>query len=154
MMKTSMVLFSEFVNKPQKRAPRRRTLCHKTVPEVEESYRENNAHERNSLHTQASQALLVISTHVSVVQQLQRVGMQEREKNRAAMKFLVRCTHFLTRHHIAHHSTNFTKLVDIVLSCGARELQVFVENASRNALLKGQWLTLSKYLEHGSRNIF
>ena len=81
------------------------------------------AHERSSLHTQVSQALLVMSKQGSVVQQLQRVGMQEREKNRAAMKSLVRCcTHFLTRHHIAH-STNFTQLVDLVVSCGARELQ-------------------------------
>ena len=31
-------------------------------------------------------------------------------------------------------STNFTQLVDLVVSCGARELQVFVENASRNAV--------------------
>ena len=30
--------------------------------------------------------------------------MQEREKNIAAMKSLVLCTHLLTRHHIAHHS--------------------------------------------------
>ena len=59
--------------------------------------------------------------------------MQERVKNRAAMKSLVRCTHFLTRHHIAH-STNSTQLVDLVVSCGARELQVFVECASRNAV--------------------
>ena len=91
------------------------------------------AHERSSLHTQASQALLVISKQGSVMQQLQSVGMQEREKNRAAMKSLVRCTHFLTQRHIAH-STNFTQLVDIVLSCGARELQVFIGNASRNAV--------------------
>ena len=39
------------------------------------------AHERSSLHTQACQALLVISKQDSVVQQLQRVCMQEREKN-------------------------------------------------------------------------
>ena len=63
--------------------------------------------------------------------------MQEREKNRAAMKSLVRCTHFFTRHHIAH-SANFTQLVDLVVSCGARELQVFVENASRNAIYTSQ----------------
>ena len=56
--------------------------------------------------------------------------MQEREKNRAAMKSLVRCTHFLARHHIVH-STNFTQLVDLVMPCGAGELQIFVENASR-----------------------
>ena len=59
--------------------------------------------------------------------------MQERERNRAAMKSLVGCTHFLTRHHIAH-STNFTQLVDLVVSCGVRELQVFIENAPRNAV--------------------
>ena len=62
--------------------------------------------------------------------------MQEREKNRAVMKSLVRCTHFLTRHHISH-STTFT------VSCGARELEVFFENASRNAVytshLVRQW---------------
>ena len=54
--------------------------------------------------------------------------MQEREKNRAAMKSLVRCcTHFLIRHHISH-SINFTPLVDLVMSCWTTELQVFVEN--------------------------
>ena len=81
--------------------------------------------------------------------------MQEREKNRAAMKSLVRCTHLLTRHHIAH-STNFTKLVDLVVSCGARELQVFVEmpQGMHYTLLEGQWLTLSEHLEHGSRSLF
>ena len=39
--------------------------------------------------------------------------MQEREKNRAAMKSLVRFTHFLTWHHVAH-SINFIQLVDLV----------------------------------------
>ena len=63
--------------------------------------------------------------------------MQEREKNRAAMKSLVHCTHFLARHHISH-STNFTQLVDFVVSCRARELQVSIENASRNAVYTSQ----------------
>ena len=49
------------------------------------------------------------------------------------MKSLVCCTHFHTRHHIAH-STNSTQLVDLVVSCGTRGLQVFVENASWNAV--------------------
>ena len=59
--------------------------------------------------------------------------MQEREKNRAAMKSPIHCTHFLTRQHIAH-STNFIQLIDLVVSYWARELQVLVENASRNAV--------------------
>ena len=53
------------------------------------------------------------------------------------MKSLVHCTHFLARNHIAH-STNFTQLVDLVVSCGAKELQVFIENASRNAAYTSQ----------------
>jgi len=32
------------------------------------------------------------------------------------------------------HSTNFTDLVDLVVSCGAKELQVFLETASKNAV--------------------
>ena len=42
-------------------------------------------------------------------------------------------THFLVRHHIAH-STNFTNLVDLVVSCGARELQTFIETVSKNTV--------------------
>ena len=38
------------------------------------------AHERSSLHTQANHARLVILRQGSVVQQLQRVGMQERKR--------------------------------------------------------------------------
>ena len=90
------------------------------------------AHERSSLHVNANQALLHASKEGSVMQQLQRVSALERQKNRAAMKSLVHCTHFLNRHHIAH-STNFTELVDLVVSCGATELQAFIENASSNA---------------------
>ena len=73
------------------------------------------------------------STQGSVAQQIQKVSTLEREKHRAALKSLVRCTHFLVRHHIAH-STNFTDLVDLVVSCGARELQTFIETASKNAV--------------------
>ena len=46
------------------------------------------AYERSALHIKASQARLLTSKQGSVVQQLQRVGAIEREKNRAAMKSL------------------------------------------------------------------
>lgn len=52
-----------------------------------------------------------------------------RVKSRAAIKSQIRCTHFLTCQHIAH-STNFTQLVDLVVSCGAKDLQMFIESAS------------------------
>ena len=44
----------------------RRSVGHKTIPELKESYRENEVHERSSLHTQTSRALLVISNRVGL----------------------------------------------------------------------------------------
>ena len=69
----------------------------------------------------------------TIAQQLQSIGVQERAKSRAAIESLIRCTHFLTRQHIAH-STNFTQLVDLIVSHGAQDLQNFVENAAKNAV--------------------
>ena len=60
--------------------------------------------------------------------------MLEREMNRAATNYLVHCTHFLTGHHIPHF-TNFTELVDLVVSCDGSELQVFLENARKNGAI-------------------
>ena len=79
------------------------------------------AHEKSNLHTTAAQALLITSTEGTVVHQMQKISMEGREKNRNAMKALMRCTHFLTCHHIAH-TTNFSQLVDLVVSRGVREL--------------------------------
>ena len=52
--------------------------------------------------------------------------MQERMRNRAAVKSLIRCTHFLARQHIAH-ITYFSKLVDLVVSCGGEDLKYFMK---------------------------
>ena len=75
-------------------------------------------HEKTNVHIMAAQALLITSTEGTIVHQMHMVG---REKNRNAIKALMRCTHFLTHHHIAH-TTNFSQLVNLVVSCGAREL--------------------------------
>ena len=81
--------------------------------------------------------------------------MPERE-NRVAMKSLVRCTHFLTRHHIAH-STNFTQLVYLNVSCVAREenckFSLKMPQGMQYTLLEQQWLTLLKHLELGLRSL-
>ena len=82
------------------------------------------AHESSNLYTQASQDLLVISKQGSVVQQLWRVGMQEREKYRAAIISHVHCIHILTRHHIAH-STNFTQLVKFSCALWVKRIESF-----------------------------
>ena len=66
------------------------------------------------------------------VQRLQKVGMQERMRNRAAVKSLIHCSHFLARQHIAH-TTNFSKLVDLVVSCGGEDLKYFIAKTGKNA---------------------
>ncbi len=57
----------------------------------------------------------------SIVSQLQNVGEQQRLQNRKAIKALIRCTYFLAHQHIAH-TTNFDKLVELVVSCGGETL--------------------------------
>ena len=94
------------------------------------------AHEKSDLHSQANLAALAAEGALregSIVQQLQKVDRQERIRNRAAIKSLIRCTHFLTRQHIPH-ITNFDKVVDLVVACGGEDLKYFLENAGRNAM--------------------
>ena len=55
------------------------------------------AHEKSSFHVRASEALQITSREGSIMHQLQRAGVLQREKNKAAIKSLVQCTHFLTR---------------------------------------------------------
>ena len=68
----------------------------------------------------------------SIAQQLQQVQESERLRNRAAIKSLLRCTHFLAHQHIAH-TTNFSELVDLVVSCGGEDLRHFLEKPGKNA---------------------
>ena len=93
------------------------------------------AHEKSDVHIHASQAALAAEGALregSILQQLQNVERQERLKNRAAIKSLIHCTHFLVCQHIPH-TTNFDKLVDLVVSCGGKDLKLFLENAGKNA---------------------
>ena len=57
----------------------------------------------------------------SIISQPQNVGEQQRLQNRKAIKALIRCTHLLTHQHIAH-TTNFDKLVELVVSCAGETL--------------------------------
>ena len=54
-------------------------------------------------------------------------------KSRKAIKALVRCTHFLAHQHIAH-TTNFDKVVELVVSCSGETLQTFLNRAGGNAM--------------------
>ena len=68
----------------------------------------------------------------SIISQLQNVGKQQRLQNRKAIKALIRCTQFLAHQNIAH-TTNFDKLVELVVSCGGETLQTFLDRAGGNA---------------------
>ena len=68
----------------------------------------------------------------SIISQLQNVGGQQILKNRKVIKALIRCTHFLAHQYIAH-TTNFDKLIELVVSCGGKTLQTFRHRAGGNA---------------------
>ena len=53
------------------------------------------------------------------------------ESSRKAIEALIRCTHFLVHQHIAH-TTNFDKLVELVVSCGGETLPTFLDRAGGN----------------------
>ncbi len=59
----------------------------------------------------------------SVIQQLQQINDEEKSKNRMVIKALIHCTHFLARRHIPH-TTNFDELIDLIISCGAEDLNL------------------------------
>ena len=52
-------------------------------------------------------------------------------RNRKCIESLIRCTHFLVRHHIPH-TTNYKGLIELVLDCGAPYLAQFLENGSKH----------------------
>ena len=64
-----------------------------------------------------------------MIHQLQRVNQQERMKNRAGIKALIRCTCYLMHNHIAH-VTQFEKLVDLVVMCEGESLKYHMEKAA------------------------
>ena len=111
-------------------------MDHHSIYKLEKAVVKMRAHERSSVHTNASQAALDAQLAMQqglVLQQLQQSNRQERMKNRAALKSFIRCTHFLTRQHIPH-TTNFEKIVHLVISCGGEDLKHFLETTGRNAL--------------------
>ena len=82
------------------------------------------AHSQSDIHVQACQASMLAEKAAregTIMQQLQKITDEEKMENRAAVKVFIRCTHFLACQHIAH-STNFEKLVRLVVACGGDDL--------------------------------
>ena len=92
------------------------------------------AHSKSDLHLQACQVSMVAEREGTIVQHLQHIADEEKWKNRAAIKALICCTHFLAHQHIAH-TTNFDKVrvVDLVVSCGGENLKTFLETTGKKA---------------------
>ena len=89
-------------------------------------------HASSEFHLRQVEAELIVSRGETVVHQLQHFGDSERSKNRKAIKALLGCTHGLCKPHIPH-TTNFSKLIDLIVSCGGKDLEEFVRKAAKNA---------------------
>ena len=91
-------------------------------------------HAKSNRH---KEACLVASEHErsqrqgTVVAMVQSVSQKERAENRNVIKKLLRCTYFLAKNRIAH-TTNFSDLVQLVISFGASDLQRFLHDEVRN----------------------
>ena len=93
------------------------------------------AHSKSAVHIQSCEASLLAeraTRQETIIHQLQHVADEDRLKNRKAIKAFIRCTHFLARQRIAH-TTNFDKLVDLIIACGGQDIKIFLETAARNA---------------------
>ena len=89
-------------------------------------------HANSESHLRQVEAELIVSRGETVVHQLQRFGDSERNKSRKAIKALLGCTHYLCKQHIPH-TTNFSKLIDLIVSCGGKDLEEFFRKAAKNA---------------------
>ena len=88
-------------------------------------------HASSESHLRQVEAELIVSREETVVHQLQRSGDSERSKNWKAIKALLGCTHYLCKQQIPH-TTNFSKLIDLIVSCGGKDLEEFVRKAAKN----------------------
>ena len=94
------------------------------------------AHSQSDIHVQACQALMLAERAAregTIMQQLQQITNEEKMKNRAAVKAFICCPHFLACQHIAH-STNFEKIVSLVVACGGEDFKTFLESAGKNVM--------------------
>ena len=85
------------------------------------------AHARSDIYMQLCETEMAAARALpegSIIQQLQQIGDQEKSKNRMAIKALIHYSHFLACRH-NHHATNFDEHVDLIVSCGAEDLEVF-----------------------------
>ena len=123
-------------------------MGHKALQKLEEGIGKMKAHSQSDIHVQACQASMLAEKAAregTIMQQLQQIIDEEKMKNRAAVKALVCCTHFLARQNIAH-GTNFEKLVNLVVACGGEDLKTFLEFAGKNAMYTSR-IAVTEFIE-------
>ena len=112
------------------------TKLFKKWKRVVEKMRKMRAHSKSDSHIKHCEEELLAARArkegSSIIQQVQIIVEQKRIKNRSGIKTLLLCTHFLALQHIPH-TTNFDKLVDLVVSCGGEDLKLFADRSGRNA---------------------
>ena len=106
------------------------------------------AHSQSDIHVQACQASMITERAArerTIMQQLQQITDEEKMKNRAVVKALIRCTHFLACQHFAH-STKLEKLVSLVVACGGKDLKSFLETPGKNAMYTSR-IAVTQFIE-------
>ena len=103
------------------------------------------AHSQSVQACQASILAERAAREGTIMQQLHQITDEEKMKNRAAVKALMRCPHFLARQYIAH-STNLEKLVSLVAAYGGEDLKIFLESAGKNAMYTSQ-IAVTEFIE-------
>ena len=103
----------------------------KPFQNLKKAVQKMKAHASSESYIRHLEAELTAKKGGSIVHQLQRVGEQERTKNRNSIKSFLQCIHFLCKQHIPH-TNNFDKLIKLVISCGGKDLDKFVRQAAKN----------------------
>ena len=114
----------------------RGTWVHEPFRAWKKSREKMQEHAKSNWH---GEACLLASEHErsqkegTVAELIQSVSRRQRDENRMVLKKLLRCTYYLAKNRIAH-TTNFADLVELVIACGADDLQRFVhDEVRRNA---------------------
>ena len=93
------------------------------------------AHASSEFHVRQVEAELLANRRETVVHQLQRFGDSERSKNWKAIKALPCC---ICKQHIPHT----TKLIELIASCGGKDLEFLSVRQQRMHLTLQQMLSL------------
>ena len=89
------------------------------------------AHTSSEFHLRQVEAELIATSGHTIIHELQRFGDSERSKNRKAIKALFAA--LTTYANSIPHTTNFSKLIDLIVSCVGKELEESVFKATKNA---------------------